>query len=107
MILKYGIYIIKDVLPEKDKWKHTLYKGICKECGYERVGTINDFKKKITQCKHISSLSKEQFEEWFSKNKRVCLNCNKYIPFNKKESVSNYKKDFFATIAVLHLIIIN
>ena len=83
------------MLPEKDKWKHTLYKGICKECGYERVGTINDFKKKITQCKHISSLSKEQFEEWFSKNKRVCLNCNKYIPFNKKESVSNYKKRLF------------
>ena len=31
---KHGIYLIEDVLPEKDKYGHWIYKCICQECGY-------------------------------------------------------------------------
>ena len=93
---EYGIYVIKDVLPNKDKWNHKIYKGVCKQCGYERFGTINDFKgKMISNCTHIRLLSDEQFNIWFNKNKRRCLFCGKVIDFDKKSCVSEYNIRLF------------
>ena len=87
---EYGIYVIKDVLPNKDKWNHKIYKGVCKQCGYERFGTINDFKgKMISNCTHIRLLSDEQFNIWFNKNKR-----------RNTENASNIQKLFTICFAV-------
>lgn len=77
----YGIYTIVEVIPKKDKWNHYVYKGICNECGTERVGTYHDFKDNIvTECKHRSSISQELLDIWYDKNKKQCLYCGSDIP---------------------------
>lgn len=93
---EYGVYIIDSVLPERDKWNHIIYKGICKECGFEKLGSIYDFKRKMTQqCRHIKLLTDEQFNIWYEHNKKQCLNCGKDIPFNENDCVSDYKERQF------------
>ena len=93
---QYGIYTIDSVLPEKDKWNHYTYKGICKECGFEKFGSIYDFKNKLVEtCKHIGLLTKEQFDIWYEKNKKQCLYCGKDIQFEQDERPSDYKEQQF------------
>ena len=46
---QYGIYIIKSILDEKDKYGHFIYNGVCQECGFIKTGTIYDFKNKNTK----------------------------------------------------------
>lgn len=47
-----GIYKIVESMPYKDNSNHTLYKGVCKECGFERIARYNRLQK-VTECKHI------------------------------------------------------
>lgn len=50
----HGIYTIVEVMPYKTKDGHTLYKGVCNECGYEKIARYNDFTdRKAESCKHI------------------------------------------------------
>lgn len=84
---EYGIYVIKDVLPNKDKWNHKIYKGVCKQCGYERFGTINDFKgKMISNCTHIRLLSDEHLE-------LLCPNCHSLTHTYKSANIGNGRQD--------------
>lgn len=51
----HGIYTIVDVLDEKDKYGHYIYKCVCNECGFEKFshyGKISGPKSVTTQCKH-------------------------------------------------------
>lgn len=52
----HGIYEIVDVLDEKDKYGHWIYKGVCVECGYEKFSHYGNFsgqKSMATKCTHI------------------------------------------------------
>jgi hypothetical protein len=51
----HGVYTIVDVLDEKDKYGHWVYKCICNECGFEKhshYGPISGAHKAMT-CKHM------------------------------------------------------
>lgn len=51
----HGVYTIVDVLKEKDKYGHYIYKGVCNECGYEKCSHYGEFsgaKSATTVCKH-------------------------------------------------------
>ena len=53
---EYGIYTIVEVLKERDSFGNILYKGVCKECGYERIATYYKFdmaRKNNTSCRHV------------------------------------------------------
>ena len=94
---QYGIYVIVDVLDERDKWGHPVYKGECKECGFIKFGGLSEFKQKNVQtCKHINLLTEEQFEIWYKQNKIQCLKCGKDIPFSRpNDSPAYYKQRKF------------
>lgn len=52
----HGIYTIVDVLDEKDKYGHYIYKSICNICGHEKFshyGKISGEKSETKQCCHI------------------------------------------------------
>ena len=52
----HGIYTIVDMLEEKDKYGHWIYKCICNECGFEKFshyGAINGANSITTTCKHL------------------------------------------------------
>lgn len=52
----HGIYTIVDMLDEKDKYGHWIYKSVCTECGYENFshyGQISGEKSITTNCCHI------------------------------------------------------
>ena len=54
----HGIYTIIDMLDEKDKYGHWIYKSVCEECGREQFshyGQIAGEKSKTTQCTHIKA----------------------------------------------------
>ena len=91
---QYGIYIINGVSSNKTRRGVRLYSGTCTECGFEKFGTIGDFKKNVQTCKHIGKLTQEQFSAWYEKNKKRCLYCGEYIPFNTKFP-SEYKEKQF------------
>ena len=77
----YGIYTIIELMSYKDKWNHHLYKGVCNECGYEKIAPIGDFKNKnVQKCTHFGLLTIEQKDSWYEKNKKKCLCCGQYIP---------------------------
>ena len=51
----HGIYTIIDMLNEKDKYGHWIYKCVCNECGFEKFshyGAISG-KYKATKCTHL------------------------------------------------------
>ena len=51
----YGIYTIVDMLEEKDKYGHWIYKGVCNECGHVKFSHYGGFSgpKSITRkCTH-------------------------------------------------------
>lgn len=52
----HGIYTIVDMLDEKDKYGHWIYKGICNECGnvkFSHYGGFSGPKSVKTQCRHL------------------------------------------------------
>jgi hypothetical protein len=51
----HGIYTIVDMLDERDKHGHWIYKCVCNECGFEKnshYGGISGEKSKTTTCQH-------------------------------------------------------
>ena len=54
----HGIYTLVDVLDEKDKYSHYIYKGVCNECGHERFAHYGGFSGKshiAIKCNHIGA----------------------------------------------------
>lgn len=54
----HGVYTIVDVLDEKDKYGHYIYKGICNECGRVKFSHYGDFsgsKSMATTCNHLDA----------------------------------------------------
>lgn len=52
----HGIYTIVDMLDEKDKYGHWVYKGVCNKCGYIKFSHYGGFSGPTsiaTQCKHL------------------------------------------------------
>ena len=52
----HGIYTIVDMLNEKDKYGHWIYKAVCNECGREKFshyGGISGPKSVKTKCNHL------------------------------------------------------
>lgn len=48
---RVGTFEIVDSISYKDKDGHALYKGVCVECGYERIARYNDLKRS-KKCDH-------------------------------------------------------
>jgi predicted nucleic acid-binding Zn ribbon protein len=95
---QYGIYKIIELLPEKDKYHHYVYLGECQECGFQKTGTINDFKNKNVQhCTHWGILTDEQRYAWYQRNKRQCLFCGCDIPMQESFKKSEYKERLFCS----------
>lgn len=54
----HGVYTIVDVLDEKDKYGHYIYKGVCNECGYVKFAAYGKFsgaKSATTICNHLDA----------------------------------------------------
>lgn len=66
---EHGIYKIISIEPSKSKDNHYLYRGVCKECGYEKVAKYGDFNKDIQNCRH-----------GLKYDIKKCLNCGNEIP---------------------------
>lgn len=47
-----GVFNIVERMEHKATDRHALYRGICNECGFERIARISDFKE-TTRCTHI------------------------------------------------------
>lgn len=63
-----------------------LYRGACRECGYEKVASYGDFKKKIPTCRHGA-------KKLLLIQPKHCLFCGKEIPFeNMKPSEYEVRK---------------
>ena len=85
---KYGIYLIEDVLPEKDKYGHWIYKCICQECGYVKYTHYGNLSGKncATQCKHLNvqgqyitynnKWTNKRLRKIFQEMRRRCYNSN-------------------------------
>lgn len=89
-----GIYTLVDVLEERNKHGSLIYIGKCNSCGFTRKGTYGDFKKNVSSCSHPVKLFNAQLDTLYDTNKKRCLQCKKYIPFNSKH-LSEYKKQKF------------
>lgn len=82
----HGIYTLVDVLDEKDKYGHWIYKGVCNVCGREKFSHYGGFsgpKSIVTVCTHV-----KKYEP------KICLYCGKEIPINNL-SPSNYNQKKF------------
>lgn len=88
------MFIIEDVLTEKDKYGHWIYKGVCQECGFERFSHYGGFKNPlITKCTHIGingsfikygvQWTNSRIASIFSEMKRRCYNsaCDDYYRY--------------------------
>ena len=92
---QYGIYMLIDLLPEKDKYGHYVYVGECAECGFLKQSTLSDFKRKNTQqCSHFGDLMPDQIDAWYEKNKIQCIQCGNYIPLGNC-NFSEYRRRMF------------
>lgn len=78
-----GVFTITELMPYKDEDGHSLYKGICNECGFERIARYYDLKVS-TKCTHIrvdgeiafclTSWDNERIKEIFNGMKQRCYN---------------------------------
>jgi hypothetical protein len=83
---KVGIFEIVELIPEKSNDGHSLYKGVCQECGFERIARYSDLKR-TTHCDHVNvngeyivmaNWNNQRIRGIFTDMKRRC-----YSPNNK------------------------
>ena len=84
----HGIYTLVDVLAEKDKYGHYIYKGECIECGhalFSHYGKFSGEKSKTTSCNHLDATGRyvvctawdnQKIGDIFSGMKTRCYNTN-------------------------------
>lgn len=65
-----GVFTIVELMPYKDEDGHTLYKGICNECGFERIARYYDLKMS-TRCTHIRVDGEVAFYKTNWSNRRI------------------------------------
>lgn len=69
----HGVFTLVEVLKNKDKYRHYVYKGICNECGYERFAHYGEFsgpKSMTKNCTHKDATGRYiKNTDW--KNKRI------------------------------------
>lgn len=65
-----GVFTITEVMPYKDNDGHSLYKGICNECGFERIARYQCLKES-TKCVHIRVDGKNVLSKTNWNNKRI------------------------------------
>ena len=78
-----GVFTITELMPYKCKDGHSLYKGVCNECGFERIAKYSDLKS-TTKCTHIridgeiafckTNWSNNRIKEIFNGMKKRCYN---------------------------------
>lgn len=91
-----GIYNVLYECNYKAKNGKKLYHVQCTECGFEQ----DMMKSSITKaklCRHYPLLTKEQIQNWYDKNKKECLWCGEYIPFDMKAGISDYRTRKFCS----------
>lgn len=109
----FGIYTIVEATAQKNKSGSVLYKGICKECGFEKYDTISNFRcKQTANCRHVKHCEPNRvrnnhsyllempaydFEGWYSLNKKQCLHCKKDIPVSATDSKKGYLNKNFCS----------
>lgn len=86
---RIGIYDVLYECDEKRNDGHKLYHVRCVFCGWETDMQLSDVKR-ADKCTHYNKLTQEQKDTWYEKNKKQCLYCGEYIPFNNR-CVSEYK----------------
>jgi hypothetical protein len=77
----HGIYTIIDMLNEKDKYGHWIYKCVCNKCGFEKLSTYGEVSapsKITTQCKH-TRVDGSFITDYRWLNKRICKTFNQMI----------------------------
>lgn len=67
---RVGIFTIIEEMPYRKSDGHLLYKGVCNECGFERIAKYNDLKETI-KCTHIRIDGEVAFNRTNWKNKRI------------------------------------
>lgn len=70
----HGIYTIVDMLDEKDKYGHWIYKCTCNECGFVKFshyGSISGTKSKTTICSHLRANGEKIIYGHIWENKRI------------------------------------
>lgn len=85
-----GIYNIVELMSYKDNGGHALYKGICNECGFERIARHNHLKR-TSECKHIGLNGKFINYEISWNNKRIQKTFNDMRQRCYDENNKNYK----------------
>ncbi|MGN5457080.1 MAG: hypothetical protein ACI4XN_13890 [Candidatus Kurthia intestinigallinarum] len=84
----HGVFTLVDILDEKDKYGHYIYKGICNKCGYIKFSHYGNFsgpKSMTTVCNHLDANGQYIIQtRWYNKRigkifagmKRRCYNQN-------------------------------
>jgi hypothetical protein len=70
----HGIYTIVDMLDEKDKYGHWIYKSVCNICGFEKFshyGQISGPKSITTKCNHLRADGSYTIYGYTWNNKRI------------------------------------
>lgn len=80
-----GIFKIVEQMPYKDSDGHVLYKGICNDCGFERIARYYDLRVS-TKCVHIRVDGKIGFckTDWNNKRIKRIFNGMKQRCYNKE-----------------------
>lgn len=81
-----GVFTIVELMPYKDDDGHALYKGICNECGFERIARYYDLKVS-TRCTHIRIDGEVAFckTDWNNKRIKEIFHGMKQRCYNKDE----------------------
>lgn len=82
-----GIFTIVERMPYKYKDNHALYRGICNECGFERIAKYSDLKES-TKCTHIRMDGKVGFckTSWSNNRIKKIFHGMKQRCYNKESS---------------------
>lgn len=65
-----GVFTITELMPYKYADNHSLYKGVCNDCGFERIAKYSDLKA-TTKCTHIRVDGKIAFCKTSWNNNRI------------------------------------
>lgn len=80
-----GVFTIVEQMPYKDTDGHVLYKGVCNECGYERIARYYNLKE-TKECTHIRLDGEVAFckTNWNNKRIKKIFNGMKQRCYNNK-----------------------
>lgn len=81
-----GVFTIVEQMPYKDEDGHALYKGVCNECGFERIARYYDLRVS-TKCVHIRVDGKVAFSltNWDNERIKTIFNGMKQRCYNREE----------------------